>query len=516
MIKVGLIICLLITSLLWAEEQKSLKGGWFTWAPYQFASKTPGIKGAEGLDIRLTDIISTQADIKVNNTEFVEWADHVEGLKNGTKDIAAVAAWTQERTEFVHYSDPYRYEENALYIPRRQSGDWGHVENVDSMIKHFDEHDIKVGFIKGYAYADTKLNQWIADPKNQDKIVFVSSEFENVDALVEGKTDCYVGDRIAAATAIWKNKQGPEIGEVNLGLKIPLHFMFSKKTVSLETVDKFNQAIKEVASSAAYKAVIQEYFHPVILMQTVDTWWFMAVDYLGTFAFAVSGLIIAYRERATIFAAFLFAILPALGGSLSRDILLQRQPIGVIQTPAYVFIILVTLVGGYIGIRLLKRFFKVRKGEKSDALKEASKERAKKFVNTTIMIFDALGIASFTVSGIIICVVMKVQPLWLWGPFFAFLTGAGGGIMRDLLTKSRYIQAFDRSSIFPEIIALWGLFLSIFLNVNALNLEAEPIKYAVMATIAGAFITRLVVYNLGIRNVLYGLYDEEEGEDDIL
>ena len=51
-------------------------------------------------------------------------------------------------------------------------------------------------------------------------------------------------------------------------------------------------------------------------------------------------------------------------------------------------------------------------------------------VNTAIAFFDALGLAAFTVIGVVVAVESRSNPLWLWGPLLAALTGAGGGIIR--------------------------------------------------------------------------------------
>ena len=494
------------TSFLLAGElgkKASLTGGWYFWDPYQFnASSSSGFVALEGLDIKLTEIIAKYAGKNVDNNKYIEWGDHVQALKDGTCDIAAGATWTEERSEFVHFTEPYRFEENALYVLRDKLSDWDNVHNVDDMLEYFDSHTMKVAIIKGYAYADSKINKWVKDPENQNKIIYVYNEQDNIEVLLDKRVDCYIGDRIAAATTIWKKKKGSLIAEKNLGIKVPIHLMLSKKTVSATMLEEFNQAIKEVKGSDEYKAVIKEYFYPVILLQTVDTWWFWMLDYLGTFAFAMSGLIIAYRERVTIFAAFIFSILPSVGGSLVRDVILQRQPIGMLQSPIYVAMVVAMLILGFIGIRIFTHTPAIiNYFSRSDR-----KEKYKHFANQTIMFFDALGLAAFTVSGIIVCVVMKAEPLWLWGPFFAFLTGAGGGIMRDLLTRERSISAFDKSAIFPEVPALWGLFLSIFLTMHSSNLEAEPIKYAVILTVIGAFLTRVLIYRLNIQNIIFGSY----------
>ena len=39
---------------------------------------------------------------------------------------------------------------------------------------------------------------------------------------------------------------------------------------------------------------------------------------------------------------------------------------------------------------------------------------------------DAVGLASFTVVGVIVAVEERCNPLLVWGPIFSAMTGAGG------------------------------------------------------------------------------------------
>jgi polar amino acid transport system substrate-binding protein len=96
----------------------------------------------------------------------------------------------------------------------------------------------------------------------------------------------------------------------------------------------------------------------------------------------------------------------------------------------------------------------------------------------------------------------KVTPLWLWGAFFAFLTGAGGGILRDLISGSKDVVSL-RGGIYPEIAIFWGFSLSLFLMWQTNDINPEAIKYGVMLHVAGAFLTRLIVYFFKIPNIYF-------------
>ena len=87
-----------------------------------------------------------------------------------------------------------------------------------------------------------------------------------------------------------------------------------------------------------------------------------------------------------------------------------------------------------------------------------------KFWDTVLVLGDALGQAAFIVTGVSIAIMAKIEPIELWGPFFAFLTASGGGILRDLIRKKHEIVCLT-GTINAEVGVVWGLAFSIYLNI---------------------------------------------------
>ena len=134
--------------------------------------------------------------------------------------------------------------------------------------------------------------------------------------------------------------------------------MFSKKSVPLELVDRFNTEIKKFSNSDEYKKIVKTYLYPVMLMQTIDSEWFYFIGVMGTIAFAVSGIAISAKENGILFATFLFAMLPSVGGGIMRDIIINREEVGIFLTPSYIYYILIMVLIGLSTIRLLEYYNK--------------------------------------------------------------------------------------------------------------------------------------------------------------
>jgi polar amino acid transport system substrate-binding protein len=368
-------------------SKDALLNGWYLWDPYQYTIRNEGAgETLTGLDIELVKAITTAAKYKVVY-EPVSWKQHQQDLKNGKRDFAAGATYTSERAQFVHFSVPYRYEENSLFVRRDEESQF-QFKTISEFLNQVKQHHLRLGVIEGYIYADPVINTWLKDPQNQELIVKANNDLENINALLEKKIDGFLADRIVGATLIWRTNHGANINEIRLGIKTPIHFMFSKKTVPLKQVEEFNKAIEKVRNSATYNQIISWYLHPVLLLQTIDTTWFHFIEIMGTIAFAISGLVIAYQKRATLFGAFLLAVLPSLGGGIIRDVIFNRKPVGALQSPLYLSLVLATVLIGFIAVHLYAHW----QQRKASIKKEHASQKPSHTAQHILTICDAMGL----------------------------------------------------------------------------------------------------------------------------
>lgn len=129
-------------------------------------------------------------------------------------------------------------------------------------------------------------------------------------------------------------------------------------------------------------------------------------DYLGTFAFAISGVRLAGAKNFDIFGAYVVGFVTAVGGGSIRDLCLNVTPFWMIQ-PSYVIITAIALL---FTIAFKKQLV---------------------HMNNAFFIFDALGLGLFTVVGLEKSLAAGF-PFWV-SIIMASITGAAGGMMRDVL-----------------------------------------------------------------------------------
>lgn len=472
------------------QERNVLRNGWYLWEPYQYNKITAGGYSLTGMDIKLVKSLSEKVGIEMQYDQ-VEWGQHQKDLRDGTRDIAAGATYTKARSNYVYFSEPYRYEENSLFMMKDSIKELD-FESVSEFLVQVRLQNFNLGVTRGFIYADPQINLFISDSTNRDIIREFQNDVDALQALIKGEIDGFISDRVVGAAAILNNKSTTRIQEIQLHVKTPIHLMFSKKSVPLDIVDRYNQAIRAFSGSNEYKDIVKTYLYPVMLLQTIDSQWFYFIGVVGTLAFAISGIAIAAKDNATLFGTFLFAMLPSVGGGIMRDVLINRDEVGLFLTPSYMYYILIVVLVGFSSIRLLEYYNK--NANEDDVIM--------KFWDNILVLGDALGQAAFIVTGVSIAIMARIEPIELWGPFFAFLTANGGGILRDLLRKQHYIICLN-GAINAEVSILWGLIFSLYLDVNSYNPDPTGIRNAVIFVAVGAFATRMIAYYFKIPNIKF-------------
>lgn len=152
------------------------------------------------------------------------------------------------------------------------------------------------------------------------------------------------------------------------------------------------------------------------------------LDFVGTFAFAISGIRLASAKRFDWFGAYVVGLATAIGGGTIRDVLLDVTP-GWMTDPIYLVctgmaLLWVIFFGKYL-IHLHNTFF----------------------------IFDSIGLALFTVVGVGKSIALG-YPFWV-AIIMGSITGAAGGVIRDVFINE--IPLIFRKEIYAMACVVGGI-----------------------------------------------------------
>jgi polar amino acid transport system substrate-binding protein len=484
-----------------AQTRTELRAGWYRWDPYQYQITKNEITRLTGLDIELLRAIFANMGYSLSFDE-VSWKQHQVDISNGVRDIAAGAFFSEARSQYAYYSDAYRTEKDVIYV-RSADARLYDFKSPAQWINLLQTQNIRIGVIDGFFYG-TEMMSFIDNPANASRVIRVATDDENFANLLSDKVDAIAIDELVGETLIWRYDWAKSVRQIGTPIfSGGIHVIFSKATTTPELVASFNQSLKQLRESGEYTYIVKEYLLPVLLGVTAGQWWFFAVDVIGTIAFALSGVLLARQGKYSFFGALVLAATPSVGGGIIRDVLLQRETLSVLKSPLYLMLIFGTVLTFYLIFRL-QRFWQSSRAANSDA------ETGDAFLighlnrNAAVAFFDAVGLAAFTVIGVIVDVDANIRPLWLWGPILAALTGAGGGILRDVI-RADVDNPGLKGSFYAEVAVIWGLILSLGLTWYASMQDYHPehITALVVFVLFGALTTRMVVFHYKIRSPMF-------------
>ncbi|MFY9589221.1 transporter substrate-binding domain-containing protein [Rickettsia endosymbiont of Halotydeus destructor] len=469
-------------------DKKTLINAWYINEPYQYnITASNGRIGVSGMDIELINAFAKKAGINIVNQENTWFQDQLD-IENGTSDMSGGATYTIERSKYAHFSKPYRSEELSLFIiePLAKKLNFQNITQFIAQVRLFNFH---LGVIKGNVYGVPEFTNFLQNEKNSDIITVYQNDMELVNGLAKKEINGFISDRVVGAVNILNEKIEQKIIEVPLNIKTPIHLIFSKKTVSLSVVQKFNYAIEEFIAGNEYKKIVKTYIYHILLPKSIDSRWCHMAVMLGSFAFAISGIIIGIKKNSTLFGTFLFAMLPSITSCITLDLIVNHNTghLNFDFTPSYFYYIFIAVLISFTSIKIFSYYNK-----------QFYEDNFLDQIFTNILVIcDAFGQATFIVIGVVMVIIQKIEPLGFWGPFFACITSNSGVILRDFISRQEVAKGIPKGSSI-EISVLWGVCFSVLLDVYGSNPNYNTIQYSMITVIIGAFITNLLIYHFGL------------------
>lgn len=152
------------------------------------------------------------------------------------------------------------------------------------------------------------------------------------------------------------------------------------------------------------------------------------IEYIGTFAFAISGIRLAAGKDFDLFGAYVVGLVTAIGGGTIRDLCLDLTPFWMLNASYLIWTATALL------FVILFRKHLIR-------------------LNNTFFIFDTIGLALFTVVGIEKTLDCNYA-FWV-AIIMGTITGAAGGIIRDIFINQ--IPLIFRKEIYAIACIIGGI-----------------------------------------------------------
>jgi len=188
-------------------------------------------------------------------------------------------------------------------------------------------------------------------------------------------------------------------------------------------------------------------------------------DYLGTLAFAISGIRLAAGKGLDWFGAYVVGFVTAVGGGTIRDILLDIKPFWLVQ-PSYLIITALGLIFTIIFRRQVVR------------------------LNHSLFVFDAIGLGLFVVVGVAKSYAAGF-PWWV-AVIMGTVTGSFGGLLREVLINETPL--IFRTDFYASACVLGSIIYVLMGRYSSL-----PIEWVQFISAISVFIFRVLAVVLHIQ-----------------
>jgi uncharacterized membrane protein YeiH len=196
---------------------------------------------------------------------------------------------------------------------------------------------------------------------------------------------------------------------------------------------------------------------------------------LGVAVFAISGALSAGRKNFDLLGMAVIAFVTAVGGGTIRDLLLDQNPIFWIRDTTYLYVVLGASAATLVYVRFRRP------------------------PQLSLLIADALGLALFTIGGAQIAEAQGLSAIIVI--FMATLTGAMGGVIRDILCGE--IPMLLRPGELYATTAIAGA--AVYLILQKLGVEVQIAAPIGMTTVA---VFRIIAIFWKLRLPVFSVRDD--------
>lgn len=146
---------------------------------------------------------------------------------------------------------------------------------------------------------------------------------------------------------------------------------------------------------------------------------FTLADAIGIITASVAGSMLAIDKKVDLFGVLLLGTISALGGGITRDVLLGTLPPVAFSSPFYIPLALGVSLLVFLLARFGRRFY----------------QREETLIHRINNVFDAIGLGAFAVSGAAVAHAAGYGENTVLVAFVGMTTAVGGGLLRDVLLR---------------------------------------------------------------------------------
>ena len=221
-----------------------LQVGWDDWPPYHYRAPDGTLKG---FAIEVLQQVTQKMNCQLQFRER-PWRRQLQEIEQGEAHIAMEAYYNDERAKYAIFSDAYNPSTVTLWIRPDQTIT---VSNIGTLLTS----GFQLGITKDFFYGSE-----FEPYRHQPNVETVLTEETNYAKLQKGRIDGFLGDRLATTWGLKQHHLERKIKAAELSIySAPAFFIFSKRSVSPEFIDAFNQSLRQMKKNGEYQKILDNY-----------------------------------------------------------------------------------------------------------------------------------------------------------------------------------------------------------------------------------------------------------------
>jgi polar amino acid transport system substrate-binding protein len=193
----------------------------------------------------LTEAMKTQGyDVEF---KIMPWARALDSVSKGTIDLLPATWYTDARTEYLRYSNPYISNQLAFIKRADDNFQFSELSDLEGKV---------VGIVRGYGYGDAFL-----DATHFDKPV-ANNLTANLKKVLAGRVDLTLEDKIVAQSVM--QEQGLDRNQFAFSDQAlstnPLHVTSGKANPDSQVfINAYNKGLETIKANGTFEKILKKY-----------------------------------------------------------------------------------------------------------------------------------------------------------------------------------------------------------------------------------------------------------------
>ncbi|WP_164084673.1 substrate-binding periplasmic protein [Alteromonas flava] len=187
------------------------------------------------------------------------WSRILKSIESGLVDMTLAASVLPEREDYALFtSHIFRHSHYVLFVNKQRLDSFAAIQSLADVATA----NVLIGALRGAIYSSTYASL-LEDEQFLQRMVFIDNDQNLPQLAALGRVDGYIESEIEGRHYLqnWDKKQHQMVPlfRITNNQEASNYLMFSKQTVTMDTVAEFDAALNDLHASGEYLSIVAKY-----------------------------------------------------------------------------------------------------------------------------------------------------------------------------------------------------------------------------------------------------------------